>query len=195
MKRGTMVFLAVLAVFILFVIVGYNSLVSLNENVNNAWANVENQYERRFDLVPNLVSIVKGYAAHEEVVFSEVANARAGVGSLKVTPEVLKDPELFQKFQEQQDAFGSAISRLLAVSESYPELKADRLFSDLQAQVEGTENRIATERYNYNEASKKYNKSRRSFPANIIASIFGFPSDAKYFKLGEGKEKVPEIKF
>jgi LemA protein len=153
---------------------GYNQFQSLDEEAKASWSEVLNQYQRRADLVPNLVSVVKGYAAHEKEVLTEVADARAKVGSIQVTPEVLNDPEAFAKFQAAQGQLTSALSRLLAVSENYPNLKADQGFRDLQAQLEGTENRVTVARNRYIQTVKEYNVAVRSFPNNLTAMMFGY---------------------
>jgi LemA protein len=153
---------------------GYNQFQSLDEEAKASWSEVLNQYQRRADLVPNLVNVVKGYAAHEKEVLTEVADARAKVGSIQVTPEVLNDPEAFAKFQAAQGQLTSALSRLLAVSENYPNLKADQGFRDLQAQLEGTENRVTVARNRYIQTVKEYNVAVRSFPNNLTAMMFGY---------------------
>jgi len=153
---------------------GYNTLQSTDEQIKASWAEVLNQYQRRADLVPNLVEVVKGYAAHEREVLTEVTEARARVGGIQVTQEVLDDPDAFAKFQAAQGELSSALSRLLAVAENYPQLKADGLFRDLQAQLEGTENRIAVARNRYIQAVQKYNVTVRSFPSNLTAMVFGY---------------------
>jgi LemA protein len=153
---------------------GYNQFQSLDEETKASWSEVLNQYQRRADLVPNLVSTVKGYASHEEKVLTEVTEARAKVGSMQVTPELLNDPEAFVKFQAAQGQLTSALSRLMVVSENYPNLKADASFRDLQAQLEGTENRVTVARNRYIEAVKQYNVTVRSFPNNLTAMMFGY---------------------
>ena len=153
---------------------GYNQFQSLDEETKASWSEVLNQYQRRADLVPNLVSTVKGYANHEEKVLTEVTEARAKVGSMQVTPELLNDPEAFAKFQAAQGQLTSALSRLMVVSENYPDLKADASFRDLQAQLEGTENRVTVARNRYIEAVKQYNVTVRSFPNNLTAMMFGY---------------------
>lgn len=172
----------------------YNQLVSLDEMVNQAWSQVENQYQRRYDLIPNLVETVKGYAKHEREVFTQVTEARAKVGQITITPEVLKDPQAFARFQQAQDALSSALSRLLAVAENYPQLKANENFLQLQAQLEGTENRIAVERRRYNEVVQRYNTYIRRFPANIIAGMFGF-KERPYFRAVEQAQEAPKVQF
>ncbi len=152
---------------------GYNTLQSGDENIKAAWAEVLNQYQRRADLVPNLVNVVKGYAAHEKDVLTEVTEARARVGAMQATPDLVNDEEAFRKFIAAQGQMTSAISRLLLVAENYPQLKADGLFRDLQAQLEGTENRITVARNRYIDAVKEYNITVRSFPSNLTAMMFG----------------------
>jgi len=159
---------------------GYNAIQSKDEAVTAAWSEVLNQYQRRADLVPNLVNTVKGYASHEESVFTRVTEARAQVGTLKITPEMLSDPAAIAKFQSAQGELSSALTRLMAVSENYPDLKADGLFQNLQAQLEGTENRIAVARNRYVAAVQDYNTYVRSFPQNLTAKIFGYPTKANF---------------
>ncbi|MBS1493335.1 MAG: LemA family protein [Bacteroidetes bacterium] len=173
---------------------GYNSLVQQEEKVNGAWSQVENQYQRRADLIPNLVNTVKGYADFEKDVLTEVTDARSKVGSVQLKAEDLNDPEKFQQFQAAQDKLSSALSRLLVVSENYPNLKANENFLQLQSQLEGTENRIAVERKKFNDAVQEYNTSIRTFPTVISAKIFGF-KDKAYFKSVAGSEKAPDVKF
>jgi LemA protein len=153
---------------------GYNTLQSSDEDIKATWAEVLNQYQRRADLVPNLVNVVKGYAAHEKDVLTGVTEARAKVGAIQATPELVNDEQAFQKFIAAQGEMTSAISRLLAVAENYPQLKADGLFRDLQAQLEGTENRITVARNRYIAAVKEYNITVRSFPSNLTALMFGY---------------------
>jgi LemA protein len=153
---------------------GYNQFQNLDEETKANWSEVLNQYQRRADLVPNLVSTVKGYANHEEKVLTEVTEARAKVGSMQVTPELLNDPEAFARFQAAQGQLTSALSRLMVVSENYPNLKADASFRDLQAQLEGTENRVTVARNRYIESVKQYNVAVRSFPNNLTAMMFGY---------------------
>jgi len=153
---------------------GYNKIQSLDEQVKAAWAEVLNQYQRRADLVPNLVNTVKGYAAHEREVLTRVTEARAKVGSVAATPELVNDPEAFARFQAAQGELTSALSRLLVVAENYPNLKADAGFRDLQAQLEGTENRITVARNRFIEAVRTYNTTVRSFPVNLTAKLFGY---------------------
>jgi LemA protein len=153
---------------------GYNTLQRGDEEIKSSWAEVLNQYQRRADLVPNLVNTVKGYAAHEQQVFEDVTNARARVGQMNVSPELINNEENFQRFVQAQGQMTSALSRLLAVAENYPQLKADGAFRDLQAQLEGTENRITVARKRYIDAVKEYNITVRSFPSNLIAMVFGY---------------------
>jgi LemA protein len=153
---------------------GYNAIQKQDEAVKAAWSEVLNQYQRRADLVPNLVNTVKGYAQHEEKVFTEVTEARAKVGSLQVNADSLNDPQKLKQFQAAQGELGSALSRLMVVSENYPQLKADGLFQNLQAQLEGTENRVTVARNRYVQAVQAYNAMIRTFPNNMTAKIFGY---------------------
>ncbi|MDI1230356.1 MAG: LemA family protein [Methylobacter sp.] len=170
---------------------GYNTLQSSDEDIKATWAEVLNQYQRRADLVPNLVNVVKGYAAHEKDVLVEVTEARAKVGALQATPELVNDEQAFQKFIAAQGQMTSAISRLLAVAESYPQLKADGLFRDLQAQLEGTENRITVARNRYIAAVKEYNITVRSFPSNLTAMMFGYRTKPSFTVENEQTIAVP----
>ena len=203
MKRGCLIGLiitvVVVAIFALSMFVTvknyYNSFVALEENVNQAWAQVENVYQRRADLIPNLVEVVKGYAGHERETLQAIVEARSKVGGqINLGPGVLNNPQAFARFQQAQDALSSALQRLMVVVERYPDLKADQRFADLQAQLEGTENRIAVERRRFNEAVQAYNTAIRKFPAKIIAGMFGFQPKV-YFKAQAGAEKVPQVKF
>ena len=159
---------------------GYNNFQTLDEGSKAAWSEVLNQYQRRADLVPNLVNVVKGYAEHEKDVLTQVTEARAKVGTMQVTPEVLNNPDAFAKFQAAQGELSSALSRLMVVAENYPNLKADQSFRDLQAQLEGTENRITVARNRYIETIKDYNIAVRSFPENITAMIFGYEAKPSF---------------
>lgn len=159
---------------------GYNTLQSQDEAVSSAWSEVLNQYQRRADLVPNLVETVKGYASHEEKVLTEVATARAQVGSIQVSPELLQDPAAFARFQEAQSAMTGALSRLMAVAENYPQLQAQAGFRDLQAQLEGTENRITVARKRYIDSVKDFNITVRSFPSNLTAKLFSFTTKPNF---------------
>ena len=167
----------------------YNQMVTRSENVSSQWSNVENQYQRRLDLIPNLVNTVKGYAEHEQNTLTQVVEARAKATQMQVNFDQL-DEQTIRKFNNMQGELSSALSRLLAISEQYPDLK----FRDLQAQLEGTENRIAVERRKFNEEVKDYNAYIRSFPKNIIAGMFGF-TPKPYFEATAGAEKAPEVKF
>jgi LemA protein len=167
--------LTVAMLAVLFPGCGYNQFQAKDESVKAAWGEVVNQYQRRADLVPNLVNTVKGYASHEKETLEAVTKARAAATSVQVTPEVLNDPQAFQRFQQAQGELTQALSRLLAVSENYPQLKADTLFRDLQSQLEGTENRITVARQRYIVAVQEYNVLARSFPTNLTAKMFGYP--------------------
>ncbi len=173
-------------------VAGYNRLVGLEEAVKSAWGQVENVYQRRADLVPNLVETVKGAAAFEKDTFTAVTEARARVG--QVNFQTVPDAAQMQRFQAAQDGLSSALSRLLVVVERYPDLKATQAFRDLQAQLEGTENRIAVERRRFNETAQAFNTARRRFPTVIVASLFGF-AEKPYFQAAPGAEKAPQVKF
>ena len=173
----------------------YNNIVALEEDVNAQWAQVQNQYQRRMDLIPNLVSTVKGYASHETEVFSQVADARSKAGGVvNVDSSILDDPEAFKKYQQVQDSLSSSLQRLLMVTENYPQLKADQNFLALQDQLEGTENRISTERNRFNEAVGIYNKFIRQFPKNIIANMNGFRTKS-YFEASSEAQSAPKVEF
>jgi LemA protein len=159
---------------------GYNTLQATDEQINAAWSEVLNQYQRRADLVPNLVNVVKGYASHEKEVLETVTNARSKVGSIQATPELVNDEQAFARFQAAQGELTSALSRLLVVSENYPQLKADANFRDLQAQLEGTENRIAVARNRYIKAVQEYNTTVRSFPTNLTAMVVGMKTKPNF---------------
>ena len=171
-----------------------NQLVGLEQNVNEKWAQVQNVYQRRADLIPNLVETVKGFAAQERTVLTEVVEARAKATSIQVTPETLNDPKAMERFQAAQGQLSGALSRLLVTVERYPELKSNQNFLQLQSQLEGTENRIAVERMRYNERVQAYNTSRRQFPSNITASIFGFKEHA-LFDAPKEAETLPRVNF
>ena len=191
---GVFVFIG-LVVLIVFLtsISSYNKMVQYDENVTNAWAQVENVYQRRADLIPNLVNTVKGYADFEKSTLTAVIEARAKATSVNISADKLNDQTMAQ-FQQAQDGLGSALSRLMVVVEKYPDLKANQNFLELQAQLEGTENRIANERMKFNETTRTYNVYTRRFPARVFASIYGF-EQKPYFKATEGAEKAPEVKF
>jgi LemA protein len=200
-SRGLVIVLAVLGVIAVIVIGAflwgmgiYNGLVRSDEGVRSAWSQVESQYQRRADLIPNLVETVKGFAAQEKSVLLGVTEARAKVSQITVTKEVLEDPEAFSKFQAAQDQFSSAISRLLAVAENYPTLKSNENFLALQTQLEGTENRITVERQRFNTTVQEYNIRIRTFPASFVAGMTGF-KEKQYFKAKEGAENAPQVKF
>lgn len=172
---------------------GYNTMVKQDENVQSKWAQVENAYQRRADLIPNLVNTVKGVANFEKETLTQVVEARAKATSVVVDPKNIT-PEAIQQFQEAQGALTGSLSRLLATVEAYPDLKASKNFLELQAQLEGTENRISVERRAFNEATQEYNSTIRSFPTNLMAGIFGFKQKG-YFKADAGSEKAPEVQF
>ena len=171
----------------------YNGLVQTDEKVKQAWAQVENVYQRRLDLIPNLVETVKGYAAFEKSTLVEVTEARSKAAG-SISPDAVTDPAKFEQFQQSQAALGSALSRLMVVVEKYPDLKANENFLSLQAQLEGTENRISVERGRFNEAAQAFNTQFRQFPTNIIAGIFGFKIK-EYFKAEAEASKVPKVQF
>jgi len=172
----------------------YNNLVKLNERVNESWSQVENQYQRRSDLIPNLVNTVKGYANFERGVLTDVTEARARVSQMNVTPQVLNDPQAFQKFEQMQGQLSNALSRLLVTVENYPDLKASENFLQLQAQLEGTENRITVERRRFNQTVQEYNSTIKTFPNSLYASTFGFQAK-QYFKSTPGSEIPPKVEF
>ena len=196
MKKGTITIIAVAAVVlgcILWFKGAYNSMVTAEEGVSAAWSQVENVYQRRADLIPNLVATVKGYAAHESSTLEGVVEARSKATQVTVSSEDLS-PEALAKFNAAQGELSTALGRLLLIKESYPELKANQNFLELQAQLEGTENRIATERMKFNEAAQAFNTGIRKFPDNIIASMFGFEKKA-YFEAQAGAETAPKVEF
>src|SRR5437867_7256198 len=170
---------------------GYNDLQRQDEQIKSAWSEVLNQYQRRADLVPNLVNTVKGYAAQEQTVLTEVTNARASVGSIKATPELINDPEAFAKFQAAQAQLQSALSRLLLVAENYPQLKSDALFRDLTAQLEGTENRIAVARNRYIKSVQEFNTTVRQFPTNLTAMVFKMNTKPNFTVADEATVSAP----
>lgn len=173
----------------------YNAMVAADEAVEAQWSQVQNQYQRRYDLIPNLVNTVKGYAKHESDVFTQVTEARSKAGGvINVDSSILSDPEAFARYQKIQDELGSSLQRLMAVAESYPELKANQNFLALQDELEGTENRIATERKRYNDLVKNYNKLIRSFPRNLLADKYGFEKKS-YFQAGAEAQSAPKVEF
>lgn len=196
MKTGWIVLIVVVAIigFSIMGIVGsYNGLVTKQESVDKQWANVENVYQRRMDLIPNLVNTVKGVANFEQSTLTAVIEARANATKMTIDPKNLTQEQL-NKFQQNQSGISQALGRLMVVVEKYPELKATANFTELQAQLEGTENRCTVERMNYNTEAQAYNTSRRSFPTIIIANMFGF-TEKPYFKAEQGAEKAPTVQF
>jgi len=193
MKKSIIIILAVVAILVIWAVSVYNGLVTMDENVTGQWANVETQYQRRADLIPNLVNTVKGYATHEKETLEGVVAARSQATQIKVDAEDLT-PEKLAEYQKAQGAVTSALGKLLAITENYPDLKANQNFLELQAQLEGTENRIAVARTRFNDATRQYNVTIRRFPANLIAGMFGFDQKA-YFAAEEGAQTVPEVKF
>ncbi|MBR3765674.1 MAG: LemA family protein [Muribaculaceae bacterium] len=193
MKKSTIGLIVVIGAIAIWLISSYNGMVKMDEEVSSAWSNVENQYQRRADLIPNLVNVVKGYASHEKETFEAVVSARSKATQITVDPENLT-PEKLQEYQKAQGEVGATLGRLLAITESYPELKANENFKELQAQLEGTENRISVERRNFNEIARTYNSAIRTFPRSIIAGMFGFEK-RPYFEAEEGANKAPEVKF
>ncbi|RPI62308.1 MAG: LemA family protein [Ignavibacteriales bacterium] len=190
---GAVVLLAV-GMLVIWGISSYNNMVSLDQAVIQSWAQVENQYQRRADLIPNLVNTVKGYADFEKEVLTKVTEARARVSQFNITPEVLNDPQAFAKFQSLQGELSGALSRLLVTVENYPQLKANENFLQLQAQLEGTENRISVERKKFNEVVQSYNTTIKRFPASMMAGMFGF-GEKQYFKAIQGAETPPKVEF
>ena len=193
MKKSTIILIAVIAIAAIWGVSAYNGLVKMDDSVNTAWSNVENQYQRRADLIPNLVNTVKGYAAHEKETLEAVMAARSKATQMTIDADNLT-PEKLQEYQKAQGEIGSALGRLLAITENYPDLKANQNFMELQAQLEGTENRISVERRNFNEVARTYNTSIRTFPKSILAGMFGFDK-RPYFEAEEGANKAPEVKF
>lgn len=193
MKKSTIGLIAVIAVIAFWLVSIYNGMVGLDEGVNTAWANVETQYQRRADLIPNLVNTVKGYAQHEQSTFEAVVNARSKATSITIDPSNVT-PEKLQEFQQAQGELASALGRLIAISESYPDLKASEQFKELQAQLEGTENRINVARTNFNKEAQKYNTTIRTFPKNLFAGMLGFTQRA-YFEAEAGANQAPKVEF
>jgi len=201
MNTRNLTLIIILAVILIFggcACSGYNSLVKLDEDTKGKWGNVQSEYQRRTDLIPNLVNTVKGAANFEQQTLTQVTEARAKVGQVTqgAMENVINDPQAFQRFQQAQAGLSSALSRLMVVAENYPELRATQGFRDLQSQIEGAENRIAVERQRFNEAARDFNQKRESFPTVIIAGFFGSKFAPKqYFAATEGAEKPPEVKF
>ncbi len=193
MKRSTIIILVVVGVLVLWAISSYNSLATKEIAVKTGWAQVENVYQRRADLIPNLVSTVKGYAAHEAGTLEKVVLARASATQVKVNVDDLS-PENLQKFEAAQGQLSGALGRLMVIAESYPDLKANVNFLDLQTQLEGTENRISVERKNFNEVVQSYNTSVVRFPGNIMAKLFGY-KEKGFFQAKAGADVAPEVKF
>jgi LemA protein len=201
MSKGVMIGCGIGAVLVIIVVgfvmwgVGiYNELITLEEQTNQAWSQVENQYQRRTDLIPNLVNTVKGVADFEKETFTAVTEARAKVNQLNVSSDIVNNPAAFQKFQSAQGELGSALSRLLVTVENYPQLKANENFLQLQQQLEGTENRISVERRKFNQSIQNYNTRIRKFPATFIASMSGF-NEKQYFQAVEGADEAPQVEF
>ena len=192
-NKGMVITLAVIAVIALWSISAYNGMVGMDEGVQGKWADVETQYQRRSDLIPNLVNTVKGYAAHEKETLAAVVQARSEATSVKIDPTNMTAEQMAQ-YQQAQNGVSSALGKLLVVVEKYPDLKANQNFLELQAQLEGTENRITVARRNFNEAAKEYNTAIRRFPKNILAGMFGFEKKA-YFEAEQGAEKAPQVEF
>lgn len=200
-NKGMMIGCAIGAVILLAIgmlvawgVSSYNNMVSLDQEVIKQWSQVENQYQRRADLIPNLVNTVKGYADFEKEVLTKVTEARARVSQFNITPELLNDPQAFAKFQSLQGELSGALSRLLVTVENYPQLKANENFLQLQAQLEGTENRISVERKKFNEVVQSYNTTIKRFPASMLAGMFGF-GEKQYFKAIQGAETPPKVEF
>jgi LemA protein len=196
MKTSRIILIVIAIILVLFVLRGcrgYNNLVTLREQVNRDWANVENVYQRRADLIPNLVNTVKGYAAHEQETFTQVVEARSKATSVTIDAANMTDADL-KRFQAAQGEISSALSRLLAIAENYPDLKANQNFLELQAQLEGTENRIAVERRKFNETATTYNTAIKRVPVVFFAGMLGF-KDRPYFEAEAGSEKAPEVQF
>ena len=192
-NKGMVITLAVIAVIALWSISAYNGMVGMDEGVQGKWADVETQYQRRSDLIPNLVNTVKGYAAHEKETLAAVVQARSEATSVKIDPTNMTAEQMAQ-YQQAQNGVSSALGKLLVVVEKDPDLKANQNFLELQAQLEGTENRITVARRNFNEAAKEYNTAIRRFPKNILAGMFGFEKKA-YFEAEQGAEKAPQVEF
>jgi len=194
MNIKTLIGLGVVALLVFFGISKYNSLVEEQQQVNQSWAQVENQYQRRADLIPNLVNTVKGAADFEQQTLTDVIEARSKASSIQVSADDLNNPQKVQQFQQAQQQLSGALSRLLVTVEKYPELKANQNFRDLQTQLEGTENRISTERQRFNESVQSYNTMVQRFPNNVFAGLFGFDQKT-YFEADEGASEAPEVNF
>lgn len=192
-NKGLIITVVVIALVAIWGISSYNGLVSMDENVSNSWANVETQYQRRSDLIPNLVNTVKGYAKHESETLESVMAARSQATQVKIDPSNCT-PQQLAAYQKAQGDVTTALGKLLAITENYPDLNANQNFLELQSQLEGTENRINVARKDFNDTAKKYNTSLRRFPRNIIASMFGFEK-RNYFEAEAGAEKAPKVEF
>ncbi len=194
MKKGWIVLLVVVIAIGAWIAMAYNRLVTLDEQVAGAWSEVENNYQRRMDLVPNLVETVKGVAGFEKETYTAVAEARAQAGKITLSPELLRDPQAFAAFEQAQGKLSAALSRLLVTVEKYPDLEASAQFQDLMTQLEGTENRIAVARKRFNDAVRVFNTRVRRFPGNLVAKMLGF-EPKPYFKAKEGAAEAPKVKF
>ena len=198
MKKALLITLGIIVIIVLsgVLVFGgvYNKLVTKEEGVKSAWSQVENVYQRRLDLVPNLVATVKGYATHEKETLQNVVEARSKISKMNITPELLNSPDALAKFQESQTQLTSALSRLMVVVEQYPDLKASQNFLALQTQLEGTENRITVERKRFNEAAQDFNAFRRRFPNVVVANAMGFKNKA-YFQADQDAKTAPQVKF
>lgn len=192
-NKGLIITIVVIVLVALWGILSYNGLVGMDENVSNQWANVETQYQRRSDLIPNLVNTVKGYAKHESQTLEAVMAARSHATQVKIDPSNCT-PQQLAAYQKAQGDVTTALGKLLAITENYPDLKANQNFLELQSQLEGTENRINVARKDFNDSAKEYNTSLRRFPRNIIASMFGFEK-RNYFEAEAGAEKAPKVEF
>lgn len=192
-NKGLIITIVVIVLVALWGILSYNGLVGMDENVSNQWANVETQYQRRSDLIPNLVNTVKGYAKHESQTLEAVMAARSQATQVKIDPSNCT-PQQLAAYQKAQGDVTTALGKLLAITENYPDLKANQNFLELQSQLEGTENRINVARKDFNDSAKEYNTSLRRFPRNIIASMFGFEK-RNYFEAEAGEEKAPKVEF
>jgi len=192
-KKVIITLLVVAAAVVLWGVMAYNGVISAEENVAGKWGNVQNVYQRRADLIPNLVATVKGYAEHEKTTLEELTNARTKATQMTVNVDDLT-PEKLREFQQTQGELSTALGRLIAITENYPDLKANQNFLELQAQLEGTENRINVERKNFNEAAQKYNTKIRRFPTSVLAGYFGFDKKP-YFEAETGSENVPNVQF
>ncbi len=193
--KGWIIGGGILLVIVMWLVGTYNSFIGLNEDVSTAWAQVENQYQRRMDLIPNIVSTVQGAANFEKSTLTAVIEARAKATQVTLSPELINDPAAFQQFQQSQGELSGALSRLLVSVEAYPSLKANENFLALQTELEGTENRISTERMRFNDVVKAYNVRAKGFPGVFFVSIFGLPKERQLFSATEGADKAPAVQF